>query len=181
MKLPALAASLSAAALSLLACQSATKDTGDTAVDTTFQFEECSPQSGEYPLSSGAYFLSTDEALYNNCENEVGNGYHIHVGEDIQADLTADGDCVTMDADGLLFEGTMTDTALEMLGYICTMRITATLTGTISGTDAFDYVVEATAEPLINADACEMMIGDTEGATFPYLPCDYSWRGQGWK
>lgn len=169
-----------------LGCATKVEETEDTGPDI-FEFEECEPTAGDYGLASGAYVVSTDAALYNNCENEAGNGYHIHVGEENPFDLVADGNCVTADGDGMALAGEIVNSQLEMLGYIdinhgtCTMRIEATFTATVTGENTFDYQIDATAGPVNDTDEyCEMMIGESEGATFPTIPCEYGWTGKGW-
>lgn len=174
------------AALLLLGCATKASDSADTGPDV-YPFEECTPGEGDWPLASGTYTTTIDQALYNNCENASGNGYHIHVGQENPLELSADRNCITADADGMLLAGEIVDNQLSMIGYLdmehgtCTMRIDATLTATITGESAFDYQVDAVAAPVNGTDdACALMIGDNQYATFPQIPCDYGWTGQAW-
>jgi len=172
--------------LAAVGCTKQAAEAQDTGPDV-FEFAECTPAAGDWLMSSGTYTVSTDEALYNGCENESGNGYHIHVGEENPFVVTADENCITADADGMLLAGEIVDNQLAMMGYIdiehgtCTMRIEATFTGTITEENRFEYQIDATAAPVNDTDEyCSMMIGESEGATFPSIPCTYGWIGEGW-
>jgi len=178
--------SLALFTLAAVGCATKTEEAEDTGPDV-FEFEECTPTSGDWPMASGTYTVSTDAALYNGCENEVGNGYHIHVGEENPFAITADENCINADGEGMLLAGEIVDNRLEMIGYIdiehgiCTMRIDATFSATITGENSFDYQIDAVAAPVNDTDEyCEMMIGESEGATFPEIPCSYGWTGRGW-
>jgi len=163
----------------------------DTAVTdsgaTTGEDGECVPAGGDWPISSGSYTGSVDAAVFNNCENDIGHGYHIHVGASNPVGMTADDNCLVADFGGMYLEGEVdADGAVSLVGYLddaqtsyCTVRIHGTLVGESTGEDAFDYVMEAVAEPL--DEDCELLVGDGETHTFPSLPCDFSWRGRVWK
>jgi len=165
--------------------------TVDTAVtDTgpvTTEDGECVPAGGDWPISSGSYVGSVAQAEYNFCENDVGNGYHIHVGEQNPVGIDATDNCLRADFGGLVLEGGVkTDGTITMTGFLddprtsyCTLRIHATLTGTVTDDDTFDYIMAAEVEPL-DAD-CELLVGKGESHTFPSLPCEFSWSGQVWQ
>jgi len=164
-------------------------DTGGSPTDDTGATGdgECVPSGGDWPVSTGSYTGSVDAAVYNNCENDVGNGYHIHVGSQNPVGMTADDNCLVADFGGMDLAGEVDGEGnVTLSGYLddaqtsyCTVRIHGTLVGQITDDDTFDYVMEAVAEPL--DEDCDLLTGEGETHTFPYLPCDFSWSGRVWK
>jgi hypothetical protein len=88
-------------------------DTGDSSAP-----RDCSAAVDGTPLESGKWEFSIDTQIENTCENALGKGVHIHVGESTTLDLTRDGSCVDgQDADG---DGVPIDAGFSDQGMIYT-------------------------------------------------------------
>lgn len=181
----------------LLACQFGppSKDIQDTAVQDTGPWEapECEPEAVDgFALAQGNYALSIDEALLNDCENSVGKGLHIHVGEDQTVFFSQDESCLEAMSDPgadleMPWGGTTDGQTFTLEGFValdigtCQIGINATMTGTMTADSTFSYEIQATADvnQEFSPDACQLIIGETEDHTFGKLPCDQAWVGVG--
>jgi hypothetical protein len=172
-------------ALALSACGEKTPDgPDDTGPDDTV------PDG--FVLADGTYTLGIDEVVFNACENDVGNGLHIHVGETTPVEIAQDGASLTAVSDPgseaeMPMTGTTDGAAFDLTGDVelpigtCVLNIHAILTGTLTADSAFDYRMDATlsVKEELSPDACSYIVGDGEKHTFPELPCDQAWIGTG--
>jgi hypothetical protein len=76
----------------LFACTKNTSDDSDTG--DTSPVRDCSDVTEGSPPESGLWVFTIDTQLENTCENALGKGVHIHVGDTTELDLTRDGSCV---------------------------------------------------------------------------------------
>lgn len=173
--------------LLLFACIS-TKDTNATDDSVDSAAVDCTTLPGPSALSSGSYVVTIDSTVFNDCENQAGNGLHIHVGENQLFEVEANGACLTtQDSAGMQMTGYEDGGAFLLDGFItleigtCTVGINATMTGTMTGDGTFDYQMDATADVYAEVveGACQYIIGETENHTFPALPCAQAWVGTG--
>jgi hypothetical protein len=145
-----------------------------------------------YVLADGTYTLGIDEVDYNHCENDVGHGLHIHVGETTPVEIEQEGTHLTAVSDpGSEAEMPMTGSTdgetfdlagdVELSVGTCILNIHAILTGTLTADSAFDYRMDATLsiKEELSPDACSYIVGDGKEHTFPELPCDQAWTGTG--
>ncbi len=162
-----------------------TQDSGTPAGD-------CEVEPGGYALDSGTYTVGIDAEVFNDCENAVGHGLHIHVGEDTMVEIAQTGECLLATSDpGSDAEMPMTgatdgesftlDGGVSFELGTCVLTVHATMTGTLTADSAFDYRMDATlsVEEEMVEGACEVIIGDEDQHTFPFLPCDQAWTGTG--
>ncbi|MFH1467418.1 MAG: hypothetical protein ABIO70_23745 [Pseudomonadota bacterium] len=173
--------------LALAACGD--KDTADTAMDDTGPGDTV-PDG--YVLEDGRYTLDIDEVVFNHCENDVGHGLHIHLGETTPVQITQVGTSLSATSDPgsdaeMPMIGTTDGATFDLAGDVelsvgtCVLNIHAILSGTLTADSAFDYRMDATLDikEELSPDACSYIIGDGEEHTFPALPCDQAWTGAG--
>lgn len=180
------------ALLLLLACGD--KDPDDTAGgdDTDTAGLDCQTDPGGFALASARYAVLTDEAISLGCENAVGNGMHIHVGETIPMDITQTGACIeaTVEPDTpspMVMTGMNDGAEFTVQGSMdfeygtCILLIEATMVGSLSADSTFTYRTDATLsiKEELSPDACSYIVGDSKQHTFPSLPCDWAWAGSG--
>ncbi len=165
--------------LSLLACPTTdTEDTGPVSLD-------CSGDApSPYPVGTSSWTALTAEALYNHCENDAGNGPHIHVGNEDPLDFVEEGPCLHTTANDT-FPAEMsgyhdgTDFELEG-GFIeewgtCELQVDATFAGTMTDADTFTYTFHLKVTDL--NEYCAVGVGETDAHTYKQLPCELSWTG----
>lgn len=162
----------------------------DDAVDTDTQPEvtqTCADPVDPWPMTAGRWRTTIDAELFNNCENSAGQGLHIHVGEDTFMEVQVDGACLDIQAEEMPMQGFTDGQQFVVEGYFtfdigtCTIGVPATMTGTMVDITHFTYRMDAGAvvDSEFSPDACSLIVGDTENHTFPALPCDQAWEGEG--
>jgi hypothetical protein len=167
------------------------EDTAPEEVEKDPVLLDCVLPAVETPITDGMWSVGIDEALFNHCENEVGKGLHIHVGEPtmLQIDasnypeLSAISD--PQSEQSMPMTGSQDGANFELVGNVefgigtCIIGIEATLTGQMTGQDSFCYQMDATASIAeeLSPDACSLILGETENHTFSELPCDQAWIG----
>jgi hypothetical protein len=159
--------------LATLACSKDNSDSSDTG--ETGDPRDCSglddPEYGATNApESGVWSLSIDTELSNSCENALGKGVHIHVGESTRLDLLRDGSCVDAqdgDGDGVPIDegfsdegmiytqwsGTTDGYNMTLTGWIevplggtCFLGIRPTLTATMNSSTSLTYQMDATVD-----------------------------------
>ena len=173
----------------LLACTK-TPDPGDSgatadsgAADDSGE-TEC-PEVADGYLINGTWALNIAEALVNDCENDEGQGIHIHVGEDTLTEWTTDGGCVDMVSDPgseqeMPWTGTSDGATVDLTGKLqiafgtCVTEVTAELDGALLDANTMDYTIAATFDVFRedSPDACDFL-------QWGPLPCDNAWQGRG--
>lgn len=188
---------LSVALVLLTALSACTKDDGDP-VDTAPEEEEkeavvldCVLPPVDTPITDGMWQVGIDQALFNHCENSVGMGLHIHVGEPTMLEIDAS-DYPELSAvsdpanpQSMPMSGSQDGASFELVGNVelgigtCIIGIQATMTGQMTGEQSFCYQMDATASIAeeLSPDACSLILGETENHTFSELPCDQAWTG----
>jgi hypothetical protein len=162
----------------LLGCTDTTEDTGTTPL--VCGSETPSP----FPVGTSSWSALTETTLYNHCENDAGNGVHIHLGETNILDFVDDGDCLRTTANEAFpvdMEGLHDGTDFELEGRffedfgLCELQVDGTFAGTMTDADRFDYTFHLKVTDL-NTD-CAIAVGETEAHTYKQLPCELSWTG----
>ena len=145
------------------------------------------PPEGQLPLqrAGAAHRVAvTEEALYNHCENDAGNGPHIHLGETNTLDFIEDGDCLRTTANDTFpadMEGLHDGTEFELEGSFidewgtCELQVDATFAATLTDADSFTYTFHLKVTDL--NDYCAVGVGETDAHTYKQLPCELSWTG----
>ena len=162
----------------LLAC-------GDTQEDTGPAPLACGSETpSPYPVGTSSWSAVTEEALYNHCENDAGNGPHIHLGETNTLDFIEDGDCLRTTANDTFpadMEGLHDGTEFELEGSFidewgtCELQVDATFAATLTDADSFTYTFHLKVTDL--NDYCAVGVGETDAHTYKQLPCELSWTG----
>jgi hypothetical protein len=182
--------------LILMACTSPKPDSdpADSTPPVDSEAEQiCEALDVDTALESGLWAFGAHDAVFNDCENSAGKGLHIHIGEDTFVDLVRDGTCLEGVSDPgsdqeMQFVGETDGSAVILEGSTvrievgtCVVGVTATLTGTMTASNAMDYRMDATLDIVeeLSPDACSYIIGDTANHTFPELPCGQAWTGTG--
>ncbi len=163
-----------------LGCGDTTTDTGDIPLN-------CSEDSpSPYPVGTSSWEVITEEEVYNQCENDAGNGPHIHLDEVNTLDFVEEGDCLHTTASASFpadMEGLHDGTSFELTGGFieefgaCELQVDATLTGTLSDADHFEYTFHLEVTDL--NEFCAITVGEEEAHTYKALPCELSWTGPG--
>jgi len=178
------------AVLALAAC--ACGAPADTQAPEDTGPDPCTVDPAGTLLTSGTYTLGIDEVASNGCENDVGNGLHIHVGETTEVAISRAGRCLDATSDpgsemAMPMTGSTDGEGFDLAGDVpleigtCVLGIHAVLTGVLSSETAFDYRMDATlsVQEELSPDACSYLVGDGEEHTFPELPCSQAWTGTG--
>jgi len=137
-------------------------DTGDTGTP-----RDCSATVDGNALESGQWEFSIDTQIENTCENALGKGVHIHVGDSTQLDLNRDGSCVDgQDAEGdgvpidpgfsdqgmiyTQWSGSTNGDTLTLSGWLevpiggtCYLGIAPTLNATMTSSTTLTYQMDA--------------------------------------
>ncbi len=166
-----------------MACTKGNPDPKDSGATDDSVSPDCTGVEDGY-LANGTWALNIAEALVNDCENDEGQGIHIHVGEDTLTEWTTDGSCIDMISDPgseqeMPWSGTSDGTTVALTGSLeisfgtCVSQVTALLDGTLLDDKTMDYKIEATfiAYEELSPDACDLIV-------WP-LPCDNAWQGRG--
>jgi hypothetical protein len=99
-----------------LACSKDVDDDSDSG--DTSPTRDCTSAVDGTPPESGRWVFSIDTQIEITCENALGKGVHIHVGDTTQLDLTRDGSCVDgQDGEG---DGVPIDSGFSDEGMIYT-------------------------------------------------------------
>lgn len=173
----------------LLACIKGSDDTatGDSSGLPDDSGTDCGVVEDGY-LKNGTWAMNIAEALVNDCENEDGDGIHIHVGEDTMTDWTTDGACIDMISDPgseqeMPWVGSTSDgSTVQLTGVLeigfgtCVTQVTGVLDGVLLDDSTMDYTIEATFDVFeeLSPDAC-----DPQFIVWGPLPCDNAWTGRG--
>jgi hypothetical protein len=166
-------------------------DTGETGTP-----RDCSAAVDGNALESGQWVFSIDTQIENTCENALGKGVHIHVGESTQLDLSRDGSCVDgQDADGdgvpidpgfsdqgmiyTEWSGSTNGDTLTLSGWLevpiggtCYLGITPTLNATMTSSTTLTYQMDA--EISISQE------GMCHGGMLRYIDGKWSCEGGEW-
>ncbi len=178
--------------LPLLACGD--KEPDDTAgpEDTDAIVGDCETEPGGNALTSGSYTTLTEEALDLGCENEAGNGAHVHVGESIPFEITRTGYCIDAVSESgtpneIVWTGMSDGESMELTASLeeelgtCVLQVEFTMDATMQSETSFEYRIDGTisVKEELSPDACSFIVGETEKHTFPELPCSWAWAGSG--
>ena len=137
-----------------------------------------------FPIATGTWDAVTAEALYNHCENDAGNGPHIHLGNIDPLEFVAEGDCLYTTANETFpaaMEGYHDGTDFQLEGSFinewgtCDLQVDATFAGAVTAADSFSYTFHLKVTDL--NEYCAVGVGETDAHTYKQLPCELSWTG----
>ncbi len=164
-----------------LGCTDDTTDSGDSGPVVL----DCAAGSPTpYPVGTGSWSALTGDGLYNHCENDAGNGPHIHTGNTDALDFVEDGDCLYTTANETFpadMQGYHDGTDFEIEGSFveewgtCELQVDATFAGTMTDADTFTYTFHLKVTDL--NEYCAVAVGETDAHTYKQLPCELSWTG----
>lgn len=151
-------------------------------VNTGDDDDDATPTPGSYALSSGSYDLNLDTEITDTCWADPKPG--VGVPTAVAADVAVDGSTVTLDTSiknvPMSFQLTRSEDDLSgsgsgsidlnSQGIDCIISVAGTLTGTVTGDDAFSAEMDFDVTQGGGSD-CSLAVGTLTDDQLDQLPC----------